>query len=499
MSAMIRKSCLFIDKSTALRLTNIVILSGFVGAEGVLATTNQNHYFPADAFNRPQSQLTIEAGLNLQSAAAVKLKNNLSDEQTVQFKFLDSSDSVLGSSLSSRLNFQLSSLNSSGELLIAFPEAYVMSSDAASFAFGRKIVQTSTADQALGMGLINPTLTSDQITKTQQGIFGLHSRFQTGSTEAGNFGLSFLGQLAFLPSQSPGVKNSNSELVAANRWAPAPPTKARFNDELKTIDYTISDVDYAKIINQQGFLTEADWSGDAWGAKMSYGDLPLNDLAISRSIFTDLSINPKVTLVPVVLRHRVENFETFYVSKFSDSKLKTTLGFLSSTPEQKSAEVGFETQNPQSSVVASIVTKWEANQASSNIELLQIVELALAQVSGGEITDSKANGEPALFRLANSRFQFTRPVQIMVGSVWFDQARHSVSNETKFVYDLDQEGSLFDTKVSWSLKKFGLRLDAGLTVLGVVTVDDTKDDSDRLFLDKYSANDRVYGGLTYVF
>jgi hypothetical protein len=206
-----------------------------------------------------------------------------------------------------------------------------------------------------------------------------------------------------------------------------------------------------------------------------------------------------VTLIPVVLRHQVATFETFYVAKLTDSKLKSTFGVLSSSPEQKSAEVGFETQNPQSSIVTSVVMKWEENAETVSPSFFRSVEVAVAQVAGGEITDSKANGEPAQFTLAKSRFQFTRPVQLVVGSLWLDQARHAVSNETKFVYDLDQEGSLLESKISWNLKNFGLRLDAGLTVLGVVTVDDLKDDSDRQFLDKYSANDRVYGGLTYVF
>ena len=178
---------------------------------------------PAESFTRPRSQLSIEAGIQLQSQPAVKLKYILSDEQNVSFRLQNTSSAFLESSLTSKLDVQIHSLNSTGALLIGVPEAYIMSPLKASrdsgysLGFGRKTIEASEADRALGLGLINPTFTTDQITKTQQGVFGLHTRFQTAATGLGTFGLSLIGQALFLPTQNPGVENKNKELIAANR------------------------------------------------------------------------------------------------------------------------------------------------------------------------------------------------------------------------------------------------------------------------------------------
>lgn len=459
--------------------------------------------YPSGSFVQPQSQLSIQAGIQLQSAPAVRLKNNLSDEQGISFQLQNTSARIFDSAWSSKLDVQIHSLNSTGSLLIGLPEAFVMRPLASaqqsgySFALGRRIMPSSEADRALGLGLVNPTLTTDQIEKTQQGVFGIHSRIQTAHSVLGTFGLSLTGQALYLPNQSPGVENKNKELIAVNRWAPAPPAKLRFNDELKDIEYAISDLDYAKIVNQQGYMAQLDWAGESLMAKMGFGDMPLNDLTISREIFTDLDLRPKVNLDPVVTRHQVASFEASHVSLTSESEFKTTLGVLSSSPIEKNAEAGFETQKPQDAVVTSFITGWKNRHLESSF--IQEIELTIANISGGQMRDEKASGEPAQITLANSRFQFTQPVQVLVKSVWLDRKNHIISNDTKFVHDREQNGSLVDSKMTWQLKRYGLRIDAGVTVLGVQNVDESLDDSDRGFLDKYSSQDRVYGGVTYVF
>ncbi len=460
--------------------------------------------------NLTDSIVKAEVGFSAQSISQKASSQQFDDSQSVNIRFLRSAPATTDSNFSTKLAIEAHTLNTEGDLLLAAPEFYLnwgstgdsgetrksATTSSAELSIGRKINQFSSVDQFFGFGLIEPNFGWQGIERTEQGLAGLHTHLKSAQAEWGGLELTASLTGIFLPNQNAGVKQVGSNLVASNRWAPAPPRQLRINGELKDINYKIDDIDYARIINQQGYFAKLGWTTGLVALSLGAGDLPMNDLAISREIYTDLDLNPKVILVPQVLRHQITQAEVKFKSEDGAGEWVATLGVLGSDPRETQIPEGLEGQSPQSATITSAVLTWK-NKSS----MFSVRELGLGyiQVSGGDIQDFKSDGSTAQFQLQKSRFQFEQALQAQVGIELLENAQSLVTNNTRFLYDLNQRGSYLDSKINWQVRKLGLHLQAGLTVLGVESSNPDADEVDLGLLEKMSANDRVYGGVSYVF
>jgi hypothetical protein len=424
--------------------------------------------------------LRLKFGLNMQSADAnLTESSEINDQFGIKFQVLGQQKNPFGDGSATKISFQVQSLNSKNDLLMAVPEAFLTVNE---FSFGRKKSSLSRADQILNLGIINPTLTADQIQFEQQGLTGLHfeKKWQT-------FSVSMTALGGYLPSQAPGVREQDGALVGVNRWASTPPEKLRFNNEIKEINYKVTDVDYASILNHQGVLAGIGWQFEQSLVKIGVGRLPMNDIVISREIFADLEIRPQVYLTPVVIDQDV--FSTEFI--FETGPVLTTISLLQSQPNNKPASPKFETQKIAASTTYALMAEYPLRQRSS---FLNSVSLAVAETRGGEIEDIDDSGAPAEFILQPQRFKFNKPVQLMAKLNLWDGRSQKITSDIKWVYDREQKGSLLDADVNFGLAS-GLSVNGGFTVIGV----GEDNDDDKRFLFRMQANDRIYGGLNYVY
>lgn len=424
--------------------------------------------------------LQMQFGVNVQSAADNQRPGRAINDQTgLKLQLLGSQKNPFGESTATKISFQLHSLNNKNDLLVAVPEAYVTVNE---FSFGRKKSTLSRADQILNLGIINPTLTSDQIQMEQQGLTGLYfeKKWDTFSLNVAAVGL-------YLPSQAPGVRAEDGQLIGVNRWATTPPEKLRFNNEIKEINYKITDLNYGKIINHQGILLGLGWQFEQSLVKFGIGRLPINDVVLLREVFADLEIRPQVYLSPEVI------YQDVFTSDFTfeTGPILTTLSLVRSQPDNKFPGSKQETQKIEASTTYALMAEYPLHKQAF---FLNSISVAAAETRGGEIEDIDDSGGPAEFILQPQRFKFNKPVQLLAKMTVWDGRSQKLTSDVKWVYDREQQGSLLDADLTYSMSS-GLAVKGGLTVIGVTE----NNDDDKRFLYKMQANDRIYGGLSYVY
>ncbi len=371
----------------------------------------------------------------------------------------------------------------------AAPEAYIGYGDkTASVTAGRKIENLSFTDSFYNMGLMQPYMSNDTIYFKQQGFVSL-----AGHAYNGTYGINAGFNPIFLPNQGPQATAKDGQIVSSNRWAQTAPEKFRFGDQNQEIIYAISDYNLTDILAHTGFYLNAyvGANQDRPVLNASYTNKPVNELALSRETFADIStFKGNVILTPVVLNHQVYSLDL----NMDSGPLKTTLSFLADEPQNVEAADSQTMQTLSPLSMASFYAGYNlSNLVSRNLE----VYAAYAQISGGDIKDINSNGASSSFSFATSRSRFKNPVRVGIkGDVFYVYGR-ALKAEANLTYDQEYQGSLFSAQIQYSPND-QLRFSVGADLIGVES-DSVASTAQSNYLDQNKANDRITGGVGYAF
>jgi hypothetical protein len=186
--------------------------------------------------------------------------------------------------------------------------------------------------------------------------------------------------------------------------------------------------------------------------------------------------------------------------------------------EVKSADVNFDFKNIQTSfsyIEDRVQNKTAAeNETLQNLKPLQvygvyvaadlspwvhrqlILSLAAAEMKGGDISDIDNQGKESILTFSTRRTQFKSPVTVGVASELVFVRSKPITSQVRWTYDRTFKGSLLSAQFGYEvLARMNLQL--GADIVGVEQ--QLPEDASSNFLQENQANDRVYGGLTYVF
>ncbi len=374
---------------------------------------------------------------------------------------------------------------------LAAPEIYfqpmhqVNNSTKVNVTYGRRIFTDSFIDQQFNLGLINPFLTQDRIHYIPQGLMGVHAEIEQ---KFWSLRLAYLP--LYLPNQGPSVKEENGKIVTANRWAIRPPTQFAFNNQNKAIEYSITDYKVQDILFKDGVSASTRLGAEKEFpyVLVSYSRKPINEIGLTRETYANLNIVGQVFLSPVVLYSKNLTADL----RYETNDAQWFISYIQDNPENQSAPTY------QSIQVLQGIYGWAVG-GSFNIQQafnwpLQL-SLATAKMSGGEIQDMNADGTQNLFTFTKSRILFRQPFMTSLSTVL--NRSGSFSAQLKWLYDQEQKGSILSTLLGFHLAK-SFHLEVGVDILGAEADTNTTPGSGD-FLQQYQANDRVYGGMQYVF
>ncbi|AHI06288.1 putative transposase [Bdellovibrio bacteriovorus W] len=350
---------------------------------------------------------------------------------------------------------------------------------------GRKKMDWSDMDRRWQLGLWQPQFAMDTLRPEEQGLTGLFFQSNNKNWEV----LGFITPI-FIPSMGPEIREEGGGLVADSRWYRAPSRDYDFNSRINNINYALDIPETAKLVGNGavGAMGRLGQKEKGPWVSVSAGYLPVNELILKRQNFKDVSQDRvDVTVSPEVTYHSLYSADVGY----SWERVKVTASALHDTPMQKSVDQDWSIQQLKPLTAFSAAVDFPVHNLWKNTLVCQVQYL---KVEGGGIVDVLADGQPDDFTLFDQRLKFTNALSLRVEGQLAAIKTRPVVTRIKYLYDYDQRGSLLNTEfLYYPNQKWAVVM--GSDILGVQD-ENYKTSS---FLNQYRANDRVYGGMTYVF
>ena len=350
---------------------------------------------------------------------------------------------------------------------------------------GRKLNGWSAMDREWNMGVWQPYFEIDALRPEPQGLSGLFF-----DVSRDNYQFMAFATPLFIPTMGPAIREENGSLVSDSRWYRSPVSEQVFLGRPNPITYKLSVPEATKLASNGGYGAMGrvgNVNEGAW-AIASAGYTPVNSLILKRNVRRQI-LDPNVGVVvsPEVAYHQVFSTDVGY----STGSVHTTVSYMQDAPEEKLPEDGWVLQRLAGIRAYSLNLDWVVPQFRTHALKLQLNYL---KVDGGGITDIVSDGSPDSINLFNQRLRFTNAFKVKVQGELARFSGKPLITKFYYLYDSDQKGSMINTEflfypsTEWAFV-------AGADILGV------QDESyqPKSFLNQFRANDRIYGGMTYVF
>ncbi|WP_155722581.1 transposase [Bdellovibrio sp. HCB117] len=350
---------------------------------------------------------------------------------------------------------------------------------------GRKKNGWSEMDRRWQMGLWQPKFAIDTLRPDEQGLTGLFADYNMRGWEVVAFATP-----VFIPSMGPDIREEGGGLVADSRWYRAPSRDFALNNRVNKIVYELDIPETAKLVGNGAVAMMGRLGSKDRGPWVvaSAGHLPVNELILKRKIQMDASEGGvDVTVSPDLTYHDLYSVDMGYAFE----NVKTSVSYLQDEPTEKRPDADWAIQKLMPLKAYSAAIDFSLNNILTRTLAFQLEYL---KVEGGGIVDIRSDGKPDDFTLFDARLKFTNALSFRVEGQLASIFRRPFVTRFKYLYDYDQRGSLLNTEfLYYPNQKWAVVL--GGDVLGV----QDENHNPSSFLNQYRANDRVYGGMTYVF
>jgi hypothetical protein len=350
---------------------------------------------------------------------------------------------------------------------------------------GRKKKMWSQMDSFWQLGLWQPKYAIDTLRPEQQGLTGL---FIDRNEE--NFGFLFFASPIFIPTMGPEIREESGSLRSDSRWYKQPISEISFGQRVNSFVYKLDIPEVAKLaVNPSlGLSLRFGQQENGLSSRVSYARKPVNDLILKRKNFKAATQDRlDVTVQPDINFHHIYSADLGYENAF----IKGSVSYVADQPFEK---------RPDKDQIQQKLYALQATSAQAELFLEQALNWPVRlqagwfKLQGGKLEDIADDGSPDDFQLFDRRMNFSNSLMFGIEGEMTRFAAKPLLGRLKYLYDQDQKGSLLSTEVSF-FANANMAFLVGADFLGV---DDENRDPNG-FLNQFRANDRIYGGLTYVF
>lgn len=375
---------------------------------------------------------------------------------------------------------------------IEFPELYIATSKkwnaSVQGTLGRKRVKWSDIDRTWGAGAFVPRFRWDYLRPEEVGLLGTFLQIDQGPVKATLF-----ASPLFIPDRGAPLDFSNGRIHSISPWVVNPPYQVKVIDKDTPVRYEANVPKIGDIVlhNSIGGQIAVGQEDGAW-ISTSYAYQPMNQLLISYDGgYQHASGEVAATLYPRVAYHHLASTDVGYHGK----QMSGSISFLADIPKD----------DPQSPYMMSQSPLMTSQQVGNFFLLSPTLRLNPfgKSANGGEMSLSylRVFGEdlPDVGKLAdgvNSKFDSRYPYKnAFLFSAQFPSWRR-LTADFKILADFVHPGTIVSWYFNYNAAK-DWHLFLATDVLSSFSKENVVDGTD--FIKRYRENDRVAGGVSYVF
>lgn len=431
--------------------------------------------------------------LQIQSSLYLSEQEQTAFEARVQELNLRYSWGANGKWASSRVTALAKVSQISGLNELTFHELFVGSPRANGFFVGRRLANWNDADRHWNLGLWQPLYARDSFQTESQGLTGIF--FQQATDE---WQIVAFASPVFIPTLTPAIEEHNGSLGSPSRWfRPLPTQIPVIGDRETPLQYKLKMPAIRELVTKPSLGLSMRWGSQKSGpwVNVALARKPMNEIFIryDASLVAQKDLyQGLVEVTPFSMMHEVWSVDMGIKS----SSFQASLSFVQDQPEQKRPVSqllggGFQSdeyqQQPQPLSAVAVHFETEASAAARLVRF----SFDYLRAQSADTPDIDQEGIERS-RLLPHRLSLSHAGKV-AGEVEWTRSFSFVGSYTR---EFDQEGSIWNIEARYRpLRSWLLRV--GANVIGVDRENERQ--QDNRFLNAFRQNDRVYGGLSYVF
>ncbi len=351
----------------------------------------------------------------------------------------------------------------------------------ASVYLGRKRYEWSTLDSYWSLGLYNPRFRWDYLNERENGLFGLFTGYQTEFLQT----TAYFSPI-FIPEQGAPFDIAGGNCKSASPWFSCPTSTIQIFNQPVNVRYTLDIPPIKKLIMHAGGGATVR-VGKKYGpySRLSLARKPINQFLLSFEGRLDLVSNE----VPAVIRPRVLYHDLYALDiGWNSPNHGVTASAIAERPIRDTTPATWNTQETTNAMLYGITAR---SQPFPKLFPNTRLETSYLHRDGGVAPDRGPFVSPGVdyfeprFAFKNA-FSFALFTPLL--NAWADRFLLS----TKFIVDTANEGNILVADTFYSPLR-SLFLDLGVDILG------SNSTSPVDFISRYQRNDRLRGGVAYVF
>jgi hypothetical protein len=388
--------------------------------------------------------------------------------------------------------------NNKDEFYLGVPEAFVQPRKIAPWfglTIGRKKRTWSKADEEFNLGLWQPQLRWDYLAPVQQGLTGVFFDWRLHPELSFTF---FTSPLAF-PDQGPQYRLNNGRFESSNRWFEQPHSRLQFGGESAVsrdapLYFEINKPSEEEIIMHSsfGFGVHYDVSKQVW-TNLNYAYKPRNQIHLGiecsncAKIGSPQALEVTAVIHPKIVKHHVLTWEMGF-DRTDDSGWVSLTGDVpnkSGFPDDY-REAPLDPMMIFGAGYSHYARNWIGKPSWLGYSYMRVFEINKSG-SGGAGDDDQVKS-------SLDRYPF-KDLASLDWRIQLSQIkRNRLSLRSRYSYSIPEQGGWLSTSIE--LNQGALSWTLGADVLGAAV----EPSSDRAGLfSTYRANDRFFGGVSYVF
>jgi hypothetical protein len=387
----------------------------------------------------------------------------------------------------------LASVDGTEQAYVAAPQGYVTwqppQAKGLSVTLGRKIETWSRFDREWRLGVWQPYVRWDYLHPIEQGLTGL---FVSGKNK--DVAITAFATGIFLPDQGPDFEVEDGEFHSSNRWFRQPGSRHTVFNQDRRLNYELERPAEKDIVLHAGYgltLLVGNEKSGAW-LRTSLANKPINQLHIGIEGYHSISqtnhfLESIAIVHPRVARHNVATVEAGY----QQDSYAGWVSLTEESPHDPNLPKEWEESklNPSRFFGASVMHRlpWQGFRRHWLKYSYMHVSEAVREPENGVIEDDL---ESSL-----DRYPYKRVVGVEWDAPLLDRARQKLNFSVRYLYSIPEEGALLSAGVDY-LPNPRTRWSLGVDVLGA---NREPGDEDAGLMSLYRNNDRVMGGVSYVF